>query len=125
MDAGLEAVSLLRNGLMIDEQWIIDRDRGFSWMAHNLVQHIDASPTFQSRGIEVSLVTVRTPLARQIRTSQERANEFLLHLNSLAVGSALTFDSEKSTVSAIMAHHVHQETLEFRPSTFTSWRFSN
>lgn len=114
MDTGLQAVRTLRDGLMMEEQWVLDRERGFSWIAHNLVQHIDASPVFASRETDVSLITVRTPVVRNSQQPREKIDRSLLALNSHAVGSALIFDGEGLTVESVLAHQVHEQSAAFR-----------
>ena len=42
MDAGLETLKQIHARLQIDEEWTERRERGLTWWAHQLAQHIDA-----------------------------------------------------------------------------------
>ncbi|MBT6446529.1 MAG: hypothetical protein HOK58_16265, partial [Acidimicrobiaceae bacterium] len=46
-DAGLRAVEMLFEQMMIDEEWATRRPRGFTWWAYRLAQHIEAGEPYE------------------------------------------------------------------------------
>jgi hypothetical protein len=116
MDVGLRVLARIHERLMIDEQWTVRRERGFSWIGNALVQHIDVTPAFESRDILVHQVVVQSRVVAETTTAEETIEQFLAINNCFAIGSALVYDRAEHTIDLMLAHTVHAETLEFRAS---------
>lgn len=43
-DIGLRLLDSLYEQLMIDDEWAVRRERGFTWWSYRLAQHIEVSP---------------------------------------------------------------------------------
>lgn len=122
MDVGELALQEIHKLLLIDEAWTWRRPRGFSWIAHRLIQSTDASPVFESRGIKISRIVSRVTVIENVGVSQSAAEKIVGEVNHLAVGSAYVYLSEDRRVDAIVAHHVHDETLKMRSKQIAAYQ---
>ncbi len=52
-DAGSQIIAELYEQLMVDDQWAVRRERGFSWWGYRLAQHIEVGPALQSGDLDV------------------------------------------------------------------------
>lgn len=43
-DIGLQMLDSLVDQMMIDEEWSVRRERGFTWWSYRLAQHVEVSP---------------------------------------------------------------------------------
>ena len=43
-DVGLRLLDSLYEQMMIDDQWALRRERGFTWWAYRLAQHVEVGP---------------------------------------------------------------------------------
>ncbi len=121
-DVGELALEEIYKLLRIDEAWSWRRPRGFSWIAHRLIQSTDASPVFESRGIKISRMVSRVTVVEDVRLPQTAAEKLVGAFNHLAVGSAYVYLSEDRRVDAIMAHIVHDETLKMRSKQIAAYQ---
>jgi len=122
MDVGELALEEIHKRLLIDEAWTWRRPRGFTWIAHRLNQSTDASPVFESRGIKISRIVSRVTVIENVGVSQSSAEKIVGEVNHLAVGSAYVYLSEDRRVDAIVAHHVHDETLKMRSKQIAAYQ---
>ena len=122
MEVGELALEEIYRLLRIDEAWSWRRPRGFSWIAHRLIQSTDASPVFESRGIRIARMVSRVTVVEDVRLPQTAAEKLVGAFNHLAVGSAYVYLSEDRRVDAIMAHIVHDETLKMRSKQIAAYQ---
>ena len=114
MDVGELALEEIHKLLLIDQAWTWRRPRGFSWIAHRLIQTTDASPVLESRGIKISRIVSRVTVIEDVGVPHTAAEKLVGVINHLAVGSAYVYLSEERRVDAVVAHNVHDETLKMR-----------
>jgi len=122
MDVGQLALEEIHKLLLIDEAWTWRRPRGFTWIAHRLNQSTDASPVFESRGIKISRIVSRVTVIESVGVPQSAAEKIVGEVNHLAVGSAYVYVSEDRRVDAMVAHHVHDETLKMRSKQIAAYQ---
>lgn len=109
-DIGLELLDHLYDQLMIDEQWSVRRERGFTWWGYRLAQHVEVSPPIRSHDLDVHIVRIWTDVAREVDTSTDAAR-LLGPLNMQATMSALVFDPDNATISECCTAVVHRENI--------------
>jgi hypothetical protein len=120
-DIGLMALDLIHKQLMIDEPWTVREDRSFSWIAYRLLQTVQASPLRESREHQVSDVSVRTIVVRDVEAPPISVAEILAKQNAESVGSAFMYLPEFKSIISICAYHVHEQTLEYRSAELASY----
>ena len=111
-DPGIVAVESLFRDLMIDEEWSIATDKGFTWWAYRLAQHVVASPCFEGPdGATASRLNVCTDLVSDI--ANDRA---ALHMCSLVnmqqTMSALVYDPDRRMISESFTAVVYPDTVQ-------------
>jgi hypothetical protein len=121
VDAGLVTLRLIYQRLLIDEEWSVRGPRHFSWVGHRLPQWVAAGPMSESRGQNVSRISVRTTVVAGITRPEEEVLGYLAARNADAVGSAYVFLPEKAEVHAVLAHTVHDETVRLREEQIASY----
>ena len=122
MDVGLEALSNIHSRLMIDEPWAIREARAFSWIGHRLLQRVEASPVFESRGISISRIVSSTTVVEDVGVTEQEAEGVLADLNFFAVGSAYVYSPIDRSVSVMLAHNVHTETVTGRSEEIAGYQ---
>lgn len=109
-DAGSQIIAELYEQLMVDDQWAVRRERGFSWWGHRLAQHIEVGPALQSGDLDVYVVRIRTDLAKHVK-AETRPAALLGQVNQLAQMSAVVWDPVTATVSDCCTAAVHRENI--------------
>lgn len=109
-DIGVELLDLLYDRLMIDEQWSVRRERGFTWWGYRLAQHIEVGPPVRSHDLDVCVVRIWTEVAREVDPATDPAR-LLSPLNMHATMSALVFDPDSATITACCTAVVHRENI--------------
>jgi hypothetical protein len=71
-DVGLEVVRSLYQKMMIDQEWSIWHQRGFTWWGYRLAQHIWADPCFEEQGCVISRIHARTDLLDDFTGSDDQ-----------------------------------------------------
>jgi hypothetical protein len=106
--------------MSIDEAWTVREPRAFSWIADRLMQRVAASPAVESADFKVSRLVSSTVVVERILESNDRAEAALASINAVAVGGAFVFSPADRSVRMMLAHGVHEETLEYRTREFAS-----
>jgi hypothetical protein len=120
-DSGLAAIAGIHKTLMIDEPWTTWHARGFTWYPYRLRQTVAATPLFESREVQVSLVEGCTPVVENVQSPAEQVDRFLADLNLYAVGSAYVFWPEERRIVSVLAQLVHEQTAEDRIRQLSSY----
>jgi hypothetical protein len=115
MDAVLRTLEQIHARLLIDEQWTDRRERGFTWWAHRLAQHVDAGPPIDDDGIVVSRVTSRIPILRGVTAEPALVEAVLAEWNFIADSYCYVHDPVARTVESVQSGIVHEQTLDWRP----------
>lgn len=104
----MRVLDSLYEQLMIDEQWSIRRERGFTWWSYRLAQHVEVGEPVESGGLIVCVVRIWTDLVYEVDPSTDPAT-MLGPLNAQTTLNALTWNSETATISECCTAVVHDE----------------
>lgn len=107
-DVGMRVLDSLYEQLMIDEQWSIRRERGFTWWSYRLAQHVEVGEPVESGGLIVCVVRIWTDLVYEVDPSTDPAT-MLGPLNAQTTLNALTWNSETATISECCTAVIHDE----------------
>jgi hypothetical protein len=107
-DIGLQLVESLYEQMMIDDQWAVRRDRGFTWWSYRLAQHIEVGPEFWSVDRNVCSVRIWTEVANDVDPATDPAH-VLAVLNAQATLNALVWDSAAATITEHCTAVVHEQ----------------
>lgn len=119
-DVGLHALDIIHKVLMIDAEWTSRANRQFTWWGHRLAQRVSASPCFESQEILISRIRVSVPLLDQVNRPPGEVMSILGYLNRMSVGHALVYREAERRIEAVLAHIVHEETVEGRAREIAS-----
>lgn len=101
-------LDMLYEQLMVDDDWAVRHERGFSWWSYRLAQHIEAGPALQSGELDVYIVRIWTEVANDVRAETNPA-AMLGHLNRMAQMSALVWDGNARKIFECCTAVVHRE----------------
>lgn len=107
-DVGIRLLDSLYEQLMIDEQWSVRCERGFTWWSYRLAQHVEVGEPVESRGLVVCVVRIWTDLVYEVDPSTDPAT-MLGPLNAQTTLNALTWNSETATISECCTAVIHDE----------------
>lgn len=107
-DVGLRLLDSLYEQLMIDDQWSVRRERGFTWWAYRLAQHVEVGPPQWSEDRYVCSVRIWTDVVRDVDPSTDPA-VVLAATNSFATLNALVWDPSDATITECCTAVVHDE----------------
>lgn len=111
-DIGLRVLDSIFEQLMIDEQWSVRRERGFTWWSYRLAQHVEVGEPIESQGLTVCTVRIWTDLVREVDPSTDPV-VMLGPINAQATLNALVWDSETATLSECCTAVVHDEIFDW------------
>lgn len=113
-DAGLRAVEMLFEQLMIDDEWAIRRPRGFTWWSYRLAQHVEAGEPFEAAdGAIGSVVRVWTEVARDVPQGGTAGLVDILGVANMQQSmNALAWDPESGTIQECATSTVFDDTVE-------------
>ncbi|MBI3224359.1 MAG: hypothetical protein HYZ39_04790 [Mycolicibacterium cosmeticum] len=107
-DVGTWMVDNLYQQLMVDEQWALRRDRGFTWWGYRLAQHVEVAPPVHDRGLDLCVLRIWTDVVRDVAPNSNPA-AILAQLNNQTTLSALVWDPETGTIADCCTVTVHQD----------------
>lgn len=107
-DVGLRVLDSLYEQLMIDEQWSIRRERGFTWWSYRLAQHVEVGEPVESQGLLVCVVRIWTDMVRGVDSSTDPAT-LLGPLNAQTTLNATVWNDDAATISECCTAVVHDE----------------
>src|SRR5205085_2344585 len=100
-----------------DEKWCVWHDRGFTWWAGELAQHVWAEPTFTVDGTTYSTVHVRTDLFEGFDLRPEQLETLYLIMNNATLSGPAREPTNPSRIQMASAAIVHDEGREWREDT--------
>ncbi|UHJ57094.1 hypothetical protein LT337_09850 [Mycolicibacterium fortuitum] len=106
-DVGTWMVDSLYQQLMVDDQWAVRRERGFTWWGYRLAQHIEVEPPVHDRGLDLCVLRIWTDVARNVSGSDTAA--VLAQVNNQATLNALVWDPSVGTITECCSVTVHQD----------------
>lgn len=65
-DVGTWMVGNLYQQLMVDDQWSVQRERGFTWWGYRLAQHIEVAAPVHDRGLDLCVFRIWTEVVRNV-----------------------------------------------------------
>lgn len=111
-DIGRQLVDSLYAELMIDDEWAVRRDRGFTWWGYRLAQHVEASPTVHLGDQQRCVVRVWTEVAREVSPASNPAAA-LAAVNRQQSMSAAVWDRPARRVNECATTVVSTDTLDW------------
>lgn len=107
-DVGLRLLESLYEQMMIDDQWSICRERGFTWWSYRLAQHVEVGEPVESQGLRVCTVRIWTDLVSEVDPGTEPAT-VLAPFNAQTTLNALIWNSDTAIISECCTAVVHDE----------------
>jgi hypothetical protein len=120
-NVGVETLGIIHRKLMIDEGWTHRRERGFTWWAHRLPQHIDAGRPIEDDGIVVTRITSRIPILSGVKAEPDLVEKVLAAWNFTADSCCYVYDTETRSIESVQSSIVHEQTLEWRSELLASY----
>ena len=114
-DVGAETLQYIHERLQIDEEWTQCRERGFTWWAHRLPQHIDAGRPIDDEGIVVTRITSRIPILRGVTAEPGLVEKVLAEWNFISDSYCYAYDAATRSIDSVQSGIVHEQTLDWRP----------
>jgi|GEM_PF-3813126 len=96
-DVGLAVIDQLRELLMIDDEWLMTFDRGFSWWGFRLAQHVIVDLPQSDGRMDFATVRISTEVVREV-TNADQAVQWVNVANAQQTLSALVWDAERRTI---------------------------
>lgn len=109
-DVGLRLLGSLYEQMMIDEQWSMRRERGFTWWSYRLAQHVEVTEPVESRGLIVCTVRIWTDLVSEVDPKTEPGG-VLAPFNAQTTLNALVWNTGAATITECCTAVVHEENL--------------
>ena len=109
-DIGTWMVDNLYQQLMVDDEWAVRRERGFTWWSHRLAQHIDVAPPVHDDGLDLCILRIWTDAVAGVDPASDPA-VILSQLNSQATLNALVWNPRDATISECCTVTVHQDKM--------------
>lgn len=107
-DLGLRAIREIYQRAMIDEQWSLWEERGFSWWGHRLRQRIWAEPGVESDGFEIFRICAQTDCLCEVEITDKLLGALGLIAREATV-AAPVLDPDSRTLSLFSCVYVHEE----------------
>ncbi|AEF34617.1 conserved hypothetical protein [Mycolicibacter sinensis] len=107
-DIGLQLVDSLFKQLMVDDEWAVRRERGFTWWAYRLAQHVEIGPPVWSEDRYICSVRIWTDVVRDVDPATEPAS-VLGVVNAQATVNALVWDDATATITECCTAVIHEE----------------
>ncbi|MCV7194022.1 hypothetical protein [Mycolicibacterium brumae] len=111
-DVGTELLSRLVEKLMIDDEWIIPRARGFTWWSYRLAQHVEVGQPVSDGALDVCTVRIWTEIVRDADPATNPA-EFLGLLNTQATLNALVWHPDNGAIGDHCTAYVHKDNIDW------------
>lgn len=111
-DVGLRLLDSLYEQMMIDDEWAVRRERGFTWWAYRLAQHVEVGPPEWSEDRYICSVRIWTEVAREVDPSTNPAG-VLAATNAFVTLSALVWEPAEATVTECCTAVVHDEIFKW------------
>lgn len=107
-DIGMQMVDRLYANLMIDDEWAVRSERGFTWWGYRLAQHIEAGPVTWSDDRDVCLVRIWTEVVREVDSATDPSAAVAMP-NLHTTMSAIVWDPATATIIECCTAAVHEE----------------
>jgi hypothetical protein len=111
-DAGLRIVASIYNLMQIDEAWMVQHERGFSWWGGALAQHIWADPCFEEQGRLLSRVYARTDLLRDFEGTDKQIEMLGLLARFASLSGFIRNPDNPSHIQMASSIYVHDQNEE-------------
>jgi hypothetical protein len=112
-DVGLDVVRFVYQMMQIEAEWAVWSDRGFTWWASSLAQHVWAEPCFEEEGFTVARVHVRTDLLNNFADTDARLLQ-LMELSYFAtLGGLVRHPEEPSSIQLASSIYAHSDTADW------------
>lgn len=109
-DTGLDMLESIYEQLMIDDQWAVRSQRGFTWWGYRLAQHVEVGPAIRSDDLDVYQLRIWTDVARRVDPETDPAS-LVTSANIRQDMNALVWDPSSATVSEFCTAVVHQDNI--------------
>lgn len=107
-EVGAWLVDNLYQQLMVDDEWAVRRERGFTWWSYRLAQHVEVAPPVHDDGLDLCTVRIWTDVVVDAHAAADPAAA-LAELNSQATLNSLVWNPLDATISECCSVTVHQD----------------
>ena len=109
-DIGTAMMDSLYKQLMVDDAWAVRRDRGFTWWAYRLAQHIEVGSPVRSADLDVCIVRIWTDVANNVDPARNPAAVVGM-ANVQQSMNALVWEASNQTITECCTAVVHKENI--------------
>lgn len=111
-DVGLRLLDSLYEQMMIDDQWAVRRERGFTWWAFRVAQHVEVGTPVAWGEVTVCPVRIWTEVVRDVDPATAPAT-VVGRLNTYATFSALVWNEDEATITECCTAVVTDENIDW------------
>lgn len=110
---GMDAVDALYRGAQIDDRWAVRSDRGYTWWADDLAQHVSLGEVRPTRSGDECTLTVWTDVVTDVDpTTNPHQVMGLVNMRELAM-NAFVWESESATIKVFCSMSIHESNTGF------------
>lgn len=111
-DVGVKFLEVLREKMMIDDEWTQQHERGFTWWAYRLAQHFEVDPPVSDGVIDIYAVRIWTDIVRNVDPATN-PDQIVTVANMHQSINATVWDPETQTVSECCTTYVNEENFDW------------
>ena len=111
-DVGAWLVDNLYRQLVVDDEWSVRRERGFTWWSYRLAQHVEVAPPVHDDGLDLCTVRIWTDVVVDVDPASDPA-AILTQLNYQTTLNALVWNPLDAAISECCTVTVHQDNADW------------
>ncbi len=119
-DLGLRAVEAVYETCMIDREWSLWEERGFSWWPYRLRQRVWAEPGFMDHGFKIYRLCARTDCLRDLEITDEILQKVTRLARQPTVASLL-IEPDARRLCTFSSVYVHEENFDWLARGIFGW----
>ncbi|HUC14409.1 MAG TPA: hypothetical protein VMS00_08145 [Acidimicrobiales bacterium] len=112
-DLRRQAIDLLYTKLMVDDEWSVRSDRGFSWWAYRLAQHVQVGEPYRGPdGATACDVRVWTDVATDFPPDERKVTSMMGVVNAQETMNALVWNNRAGSIVECCTSTIYADTVE-------------
>lgn len=105
---GMDAVDALYRGAQIDDRWAVRSDRGYTWWAHDLAQHVSLGEVRSTPSGDECTLTVWTDVVTDVDPTTNPSQILgLVNMRELAM-NAFVWERGSATIKVFCSMSIHE-----------------